>query len=141
MVELEKQADGVAEQLAEQQKQLESSRKALESRRQGLRDAIAKQHELKGEINRREGRLESLKALQQAARAGDKGIAWLESNGLESAPRLVEQLDVAKGWEAAVETVLGFWLDSVMVDDTASLSTLLSRLAEGNRGDVELTHA
>ncbi len=139
VIALEKQADGVAEQLAEQQKQLESSRKALESRRQGLRDAIAKQHELKGEINRREGRLESLKALQQAARAGDKGIAWLESNGLESAPRLVEQLDVAKGWEAAVETVLGFWLDSVMVDDTASLSTLLSRLAEGNRGDLELT--
>jgi len=139
LVDLEKQADSVAGQLAEQQQQLELGRKALELRRQGLRDAITKQHELKGEINRREGRLESLKALQQAARAGDKGVAWLESNSLRSAPRLVEQLDVAKGWEAAVETVLGFWLDSVLVDDPAALSTLVEPLGAGNGGEVELT--
>ncbi len=129
----------VAAQLARHQQQLEVSRKELETRRQDLRDAIAKQHELKGEINRREGRLESLKALQQAARTGDRGIAWLETNGLKSAPRLVEQLDVAKGWEAAVETVLGFWLDSVLVDDPAALSALSGRLASGNGGEVELT--
>ncbi len=139
LVELEKQAETVAAQLAQQQQQLEVNRKELETRRQDLRDAIAKQHELKGEINRREGRFESLKALQQAARAGDKGIAWLESNGLKSAPRLVEQLEVAKGWEAAVETVLGFWLDSVLVDDPGTLSALSGRLASGNGGEVELT--
>ena len=139
VTELEKQADEASKQLAVQQKQLESNRKELEIRRQGLRDAITKQHESKGEINRREGRLESLKALQQAARQSDNGMAWLETNGLKSAPRLVEQLDVAKGWEAAVETVLGFWLDSVMVDDPAALSTPLSHLATGNAGDVELT--
>ncbi|MDX2419127.1 MAG: chromosome segregation protein SMC, partial [Xanthomonadales bacterium] len=137
--ELEKQADAAAKQLAGQQQQLESNRKELEARRQVLRDAIARQHELKGEINRRDGRLESLKALQQAARAGDKGITWLETNGLKSAPRLVEQLEVAKGWEAAVETVMGFWLDSVLVDDPAALSDPLGRLATGSSDDVELT--
>jgi len=139
VVELEKQTETVAKQLAEQQQLLESSRKKLETRRQDLRDAIAKQHDLKGEINRREGRLESLKALQQAARQGDKGLSWLESNGLESAPRLVEQLDVAKGWEAAVETVLGFWLDAVLVDDPADLSGPLDNLGHTGGGDVELT--
>jgi len=137
--ELQKQADAVAVQLAEQQQLLESSRQKLEIRRQDLRDAIARQHELKGEINRREGRLESLKALQQAARQAGKGIAWLESNGLKSAPRLVEQLDVAKGWEAAVETVLGFWLDSVLVDDPSALSAPLGSLATAQGADVELT--
>ncbi|HEY5776388.1 MAG TPA: chromosome segregation protein SMC [Xanthomonadales bacterium] len=137
--ELQKQADAVAAQLAEQQQLLESSRQKLETRRQELRDAIARQHELKGEINRREGRLESLKALQQAARQAGKGVAWLESNGLKSAPRLVEQLDVAKGWEAAVETVLGFWLDSVLVDDPAALSAPLGSLATAQGADVELT--
>ena len=139
VIELEKQTNAAAKQLAGQQQQLESNRKELEARRQVLRDAIARQHELKGEINRREGRLESLKALQQAARAGDKGITWLETNGLKSAPRLVEQLDVAKGWEAAVETVMGFWLDSVLVDDTAALSGPLGGLATANSDDVELT--
>ncbi|MDX2428891.1 MAG: chromosome segregation protein SMC [Xanthomonadales bacterium] len=139
VVGLEKQAGEVAGQQAEQQQQLELSRKELESRRQVLRDATSRQHELKGEINRREGRLESLKALQQAARETGKGTAWLETNGLKSAPRLVEQLDVAKGWEAAVETVLGFWLDSVLVDDPTALSTPLGQLEAGKGRDVELT--
>jgi len=139
VAELEKQESGVAGQLAEEQRKLESHRQELENRRQALRDAIARQHELKGEINRREGRLESLKALQQAARLGGKSTAWLESNGLKSAPRLVEQLDVAKGWEAAVETVLGFWLDSVLVEDPEALSGPLGQLATARGNDIELT--
>jgi chromosome segregation protein len=139
VVELEKQGGVVARQLAEQQRQLEQNRKGLENRRQDLRDNTARQHELQGEINRREGRLESLKALQQAARDSGDGIAWLETNGLKSAPRLVEQLEVEKGWEAATETVLGFWLDSVLVDDPAALSAGLGQLAADNGADVELT--
>jgi chromosome segregation protein len=139
VVELEKQGGVVARQLAEQQRQLEQNRKGLENRRQDLRDNTARQHELQGEINRREGRLESLKALQQAARDSGDGIAWLETNGLKSAPRLVEQLEVEKGWEAATETVLGFWLDSVLVDDLAALSAGLGQLAADNGADVELT--
>jgi chromosome segregation protein len=139
VVELEKQGGVVAKQLAEKQQQLEGNRNELESQRLALRESTAGQHELQGEINRREGRLESLKALQQAAREGDHGAAWLESNGLKSAPRLVEQLNVAEGWEAATETVLGFWLDSVLVDDPAALSTGLGRLAASDGGDVDLT--
>jgi len=137
VVELEKQGGEVAERLAGQQQQLEKNREELESRRQGLRKNTAGQHELQGEINRREGRLESLKALQQVALEGDHGRTWLESNGLESAPRLVEQLDVSHGWEAATETVLGFWLDSVLVDDPADLATALAQLAADD--DVEIT--
>ena len=139
VVELEKQGGVVTKQLAERQQQLERDRKELEIRRQGLRDATARQHELQGEINRREGRLESLKALQQAARQSDSGVAWLETNGLKSAPRLVEQLDVEQDWEAATETVLGFWLDSVLVDDPTVLTTALGQLTADNGGDVELT--
>ncbi len=139
VVELEKQADVLASQLAEQQKLLEENRNELQTRRQVLRDNTASQHELQGEINRREGRLESLKALQQAARQSGTGMAWLESNGLKSAPRLVEQLDVAQGWEAAAETVLGFWLDSVLVDEPKAFSAGLAQLAAGNGKDVELS--
>jgi chromosome segregation protein len=136
VVDLEKQGVDVAGKLETKQKLLEKDRSSLDQQRQALRDATAKQHELQGEINRREGRLESLKALQQAARESGAGVAWLESNGLASAPRLVEQLDVQKGWEAAVETVLGFWLDSVLVDDVAALSDGLGQLTSGS---VELT--
>lgn len=139
LLELEKQADEVAEKLAKQQQELEESRKHFDLLRKGLREKTARQHELQGEINRREGRLESLKALQQAARAGHKGLAWLESNGLKSAPRLIEHLEVNKGWEAATETVLGFWLDSILVDEPSRLSEGLEKLSAGGKSDVELT--
>ena len=46
---------------------------------------------------------------------------------------------MAKGWEAAAETVLGFWLDSVLVDDPEALSSPLDSLAAGSAGEVELT--
>jgi len=139
MVDLEKQHIEAAEKLATQQKLLEKNRSKLDRQRQALRDATTRQHELQGEINRREGRLESLRALQQAARESGHGVSWLKSEGLASAPRLVEQLEVQKGWEAAVETVLGFWLDSVLVDDPAALSASLGRLTGDNDGNVELT--
>jgi len=138
-VELEKQGKVVSKQLGEQQKQLEQDREKLEKRRLKLRESTARQHEIQGEINRREGRLESLKVLQQAARESEKGMAWLESNGLKSAPRLVAELEVEKGWETATETVLGFWLDSVLIEDPASLSDGLMQLVADNSGDVELT--
>ena len=129
----------VTEKLAQQQALLDRDRQKLDEQRQVLRDSTARQHELQGEINRREGRLESLKALQQVARESGDGVAWLESNGLASAPRLVEQLDVQDGWESAVETVLGFWLDSILVDDPAALSDGLGQLAGDENGSVEFT--
>lgn len=139
LLAIEKQGKQVAEKLAAQQALLDKDRVALEELRQVLRDNTARQHELQGEINRKEGRLESLKALQQAARESGAGLAWLESNGLNAAPRLVEQLDVQPGWEAAVETVLGFWLDAVLLDDPAALSKGLADLGKENRDGVELT--
>jgi len=138
LVGLEKQVGIVAGQLAKKQQALESGRKELEDRRQVLRDATQKQHELQGEINRREGRLESLKALQQAASNDESSIAWLESHGLGSAPRLLEHLDVEKGWEAAVETVLDFWLDSILVDDPAALASPLGKLTKDSGVDLTL---
>ena len=139
LLKVEKQAAGVAAELTKQQQELEDNRKQFELLRQGLRERTARQHELQGEITRREGRLESLKALQQAAKTGHKGLAWLESNGLKSSPRLIERLEVSKGWEAAAETVLGFWLDSVLVDKPSALTAGLGQLAAGGKSDVEMT--
>jgi chromosome segregation protein len=134
----EKQAAGVREQLSATQNQLADGRQALEAQRNSLRANTAKQHELQGQITRREGRLESLKALQQATRESRSSQAWLESNGLKVAPRLVERLEVQKGWEAAAETVLGFWLDSVMVDETQPFSQALAQLSTGGDSDIAL---
>ncbi len=139
LVSLEKQAADLTGQLATEQEVLDQNRSGIGSHQQQQRDSTEKQHDLQGEINRNEGRLESLKALQQAAHEGAGGITWLESNGLASAPRLVEMLEVSEGWDAAVETVLGFWLDSVLVDDTAALATGMQSLVLENSGEIDLT--
>ena len=65
------------------------------------------------------GREASLLALQEAARRdGDAALAcWLKGRGLATAPRLLDELQVAAGWETAVEAVLGDFLKAVCTDD------------------------
>ena len=62
--------------------------------------------------NREQHRLEAesraLKKLQEnASRSESEGAAWLKRHGLESAPRLWQQIRVEPGWETAVEAALG----------------------------------
>ena len=63
------------------------------------------------------GQLAALQTLQAAALGSDDaaGQDWLAGQGLEQAPRLGSLLQVQPGWESAVETVLGPWLQAVVV--------------------------
>ncbi|MEO8010542.1 MAG: chromosome segregation protein SMC, partial [Dokdonella sp.] len=71
-----------------------------------------------------------------AALGEDAGIAkqWLEQHGLSGSRRLGEALEVADGWEVAVETVLQGWLDAVLVENPAR-----SGLSLGSLLEVDLT--
>ena len=81
-----------------------------------------------------EGKYASLEALQQAALGeGDEGIHdWLESAGLESNKRVAQRLDVAEGWDRAVETVLGDYLQAICVSDITPVTENIARLRSGN---------
>ena len=76
----------------------------------------------------------SLQALQQAALglAQGKVTEWLSANSLTQRPRLAQQLVVEPGWERAVETVLGSYLESVSVDAIDSIATRLDSLQVGS---------
>ncbi len=80
-----------------------------------------------------QGRLMSLQALQQAALglAQGKVSEWLAVNTLADRPRLAQQLTVEPGWERAVETVLGSYLEAVSVDTIDSIATQLESLQVG----------
>ena len=80
------------------------------------------------------GQLVSLEALQQAAlgQTGGAVTDWLKAQGLAEAPRLAQQLQVESGWERAVETVLGAYLEAVCVDGVDQVAGVLGELAEGD---------
>ncbi|MDH0892943.1 MULTISPECIES: chromosome segregation protein SMC [unclassified Pseudomonas] len=119
----------LAEQLAASELQLEELQAAegdqaegLERLRTELQEATQAQQQAQGELQRLNGRLASLEALQQAALNPGKGAAeWLKDQQLSHRPRLAEGLRVESGWELAVETVLGADLQAVLLDDFAGL--------------------
>jgi len=80
------------------------------------------------------GKFASLEALQKAAMGeGDTGIqSWLEGAGLEQNHRVAQKLSVAGGWQKAVETVLGDYLQAVCVADITPVTETIARLKTGN---------
>ena len=93
--------------------------------------------EMHSQLQRLQGRLASLEALQQAALDPDQETAqWLAAQQLNDRPRLAQQLRVEPGWELAVETVLGADLQAVVVDQLAPLD-----LAGFTQGELRLALA
>ncbi|MDH0095966.1 chromosome segregation protein SMC [Ectopseudomonas hydrolytica] len=104
-------------QLAEEQQA-----ERLQQLREELQQAGQAQQQAQGELQRLNGRLASLEALQQAALDPGQGAGdWLREQNLLQRPRLAEGLRVEAGWELAVETVLGADLQAVLLDDFAGL--------------------
>src|SRR5665213_2903336 len=85
------------------------------------------------------GELVALGAIQKAAlshnapRAGE----WLNSSGLAARERVAQTLEVANGWERAVETALGDYLEAVCVERLEDVETALGRLSAGRITLVE----
>jgi chromosome segregation protein len=80
-----------------------------------------------------EGHVVSLDALQRAALGQGQGMVvdWLASRGLGRNERLAQQLSVDPGWERAVETVLGSYLEAVCVDSIDDVAGMLESLSSG----------
>jgi chromosome segregation protein len=92
-------------------------------------------HQARSTLQTLRGRRASLEALQQAAlgRSGSGVTQWLARHGLEQRPRLAQELTVASGWERAVETVLGAYLEAVCVNGIdATIVELLGDLDQGS---------
>jgi chromosome segregation protein len=114
---------------------------------QALSVALGRSQKLRAEQFAAEGRLESargdrekrraevvsLEALQKAAlQRGDSRTAeWLSSAGLAQTPRLAAQLSVHSGWERAVETALGDYLEALCVDELDAVADVLPSLPVG----------
>ncbi|MFG3453409.1 chromosome segregation protein SMC [Stutzerimonas stutzeri] len=119
------------EELAATQEQTDQQ---LEELREQLQQASRAEQHAQGELQRLNGRIASLEALQQAAMDPGKGVSqWLQEQGLAQRPRLAEGLRVQPGWELAVETVLGADLQAVLLDSFDDLD-----MTDFEHGDLRL---
>jgi len=98
------------------------------------RQALAAQLERAREkLQSIQAQLASLQALQRVV-LGDEGQAvskWLEHKGLSKAPRLMDKIKTEPGWEAAVETILGDYLEAVCVKDIEQTASSLDSIKTG----------
>ncbi len=85
------------------------------------------------------GRLRSLEALQEAAlgKSTEQLNRWLQTQTLDERRRLAQDLVVEAGWERAVETVLGPYLQAVGISSIDTVAGSLSDLTEGGLTLIE----
>ncbi|TNF01422.1 MAG: chromosome segregation protein SMC, partial [Gammaproteobacteria bacterium] len=118
--------------LGDQQANLERLNSEIEQARQQGDHANSELDRQRGQLQTLMGRRASLEALQQAALGGDdEQQQWIQSNQLQTQPRLAETLQVESGWETAVEVVLGNYLQALCVDDLSALSEQLASFSKG----------
>ncbi len=118
--------------LARLKTEIASLRAKLEASESGLLDSRQTRRALDQALNQSRqslqharGKLASLETLQQAAlRRDDESYqAWLRQQNLDAAPSLAERIKVETDWEAAVEHVLGQWLQAPVTEDLIGFST------------------
>ena len=140
------QVDRLVAEIAAQQTRRTSLEGAVERCRREiaeLRESILKREaeldEARQDLQSLRHELATLRALQETAlgRADDGMGEWLAEQGLADAERMGETLSVVPGWERAVETVLGDFLQGLRVDDAARFVDALPTLRGGRLALVE----
>ncbi|CAA9891361.1 Chromosome partition protein Smc [Candidatus Methylobacter favarea] len=124
----------IESQRADLQSQLEQLHQQIRDHRQQLKQLHDELHDRRSEIHTVKGKITSLELLQQHAMGKDnKNLGmWLQSVGLTDNTRLAEFLDVEAGWESAVETVLGSYLEAVCLESADQIIPHLERIIDAS---------
>jgi len=122
------------------QEQVLACNAELQDKRDAQKQYSSELNTVRSTLQQQRGRYASLEALQQAAQADATGDtdAWLQTQQLSTAPRLLDQLKVDGGWEVAVETVLGDSLQAVTLDTLDDIIGNLSTIGKSNVSFIEL---
>jgi len=121
------------------QKQLESLHRQIREQRQQIKQYHDELHTRRSEMHSVKGKITSLELLQQHAMGKDNKhlSTWLESVDLAENRRLAEFLDVQAGWDTAVETVLGSYLEAICIESADQVIPGLQRLTDESIALVE----
>jgi chromosome segregation protein len=114
---------------------LSAALEQVQTLRLGQQQGDARLERLRHERDQARSELMSLEALQKAAlrEKNARAQSWLAAlPGAPAKPRLAETLEVDSGWERAVETVLGDYLEAVGVETLDGLIGPLGDLDGGS---------
>ncbi len=141
MASVAKRIEEREDELKQLQEQIQACNDEINEQRSGNTNLASELDEARTELQTILGRHSSVEALQQAALGKGEGgiINWLEKQGLKNSPRLAEELEVEKGWEKAVETVLGQHLEAICVDGIDPVASVLNTLEKGALGVVDIS--
>ncbi len=139
--ELDKELEGVTQQafeaddkLSAMTEQLATVREEIQGMQIAQQDAHANLDKIRSELQRLRGQQASLEALQQTALGQrDNSInPWVDKHQLAKYQRLAQQLQVEKGYELAVEKVLGLSLQAICVNEMNEVTPHLDELKSGH---------
>ena len=121
------------------QSQLEGLHQQIREQRQQVKQYHDELHTRRSEMQSVKGKITSLELLQQHAMGKDNKhlSAWLASVDLVENRRLAEFLDVQAGWDTAVETVLGSYLEAICIESADQVIPGLQRLTDESLTLVE----
>lgn len=132
MKQFEDQASICREQLEQSEHQAGDVQESILEIRRENGELGRQLDECRDQLQPLKSRHASLEALQKAAMGDDGAVSdWLEHHELLNNPRLADQLDVASGWEKAVEVVLGDVLQGVCVQGFDNVEQWIADLAHG----------
>ncbi len=133
MAEMARQLAALDAERRQAEGELEALLRRLTAQRGHNHEVNQKLDEARRQLQQQQTRHATLKALQEAALGKGEGAArqWLETRGLAGRQRLAESLQVEPGWEQAVETVLGPYLEAVCIEHLADLARELEALEQG----------
>jgi chromosome segregation protein len=132
--QLQQQRDQARQRLASLEAEVADRQQRIGDQRDVVHELTEHLDDKRSELQSLKGRLSSLEALQEDALGKSEGTAvdWLEQRGLRNALRVAEGIQVEQGWEHAVETVLGFHLEAICVDNVDHIAHTLNTLEHGS---------
>lgn len=134
IAQLLEQVDEFELRLTEFDNNSETFKQTMDELREAIHGLQKSLNEKRSELEKMQGRFASLEALQQVA-LGQKNNSiqsWLEKYSLDTRPRLAQKINVNAGYEIAVETVLGDYLQAVCVDDLNAVEGWVDQLDQGS---------
>lgn len=113
------------------QQQLQAELQQISLLRPTIKQTQDTLHQRRAELQGINGKIAALELLQQHAMGKDKKdlTVWLEQVGILQQPRLAEFLEVETGWETALETVLGSYLEAICLDSADDILHELHKLS------------